>query len=79
MSTALGARLKLLSKNKRGTPKSLGHVLASLRWLVRNETGRERVAKVAKVLEAAAGGTSVRDFEAALKMDAYRSRLRSKQ
>jgi hypothetical protein len=67
-------RIKLLRHSKQGRPGALGQVLAGLRCLVRNETGKERPAEIAKVLMALATGTDAHefDFESKLKMDAYR-------
>jgi len=66
------SRVKLLRRSRTGRPETFAQVLIGLRWLVRNETGKERHADVARLLTAVANDPGGFDFEAALKMNARR-------
>ena len=76
---------RLFSRNKKGRKGPMGQVLDCLRWLVREETGRERPADLSRILEAAVHANldavnsnphfeTVLNFEAELKSRAYRER-----
>lgn len=73
------------SRNKKGRIGPMGQVLDCLRWLVREETGRERPADLSRILEAAVHANldavnsnlhfeTDLNFEAELKSRAYRER-----
>ncbi len=68
-------RRSLLRQGRQGRPKTLAQVLAALRRFVRNETGKERHADVARLLTAVANYPGF-EFEAALKMNAHRYPIR---
>jgi len=63
--------------NRKGRPKARAQRFDCLRWLVRNETGKERPADLANILDATTRQSSTFkagfDFEAALKMRAQRN------
>lgn len=69
---------RLFRRNKKGSVRPMGQVLDCLRWLVRKETGKERSADLARLLEAAVnavpGSHPSFDFEAELKNRAHRER-----
>jgi hypothetical protein len=73
-SAAVRERNRLLRK---GRPKARTQIFDCLRWLVRNETGKERPADLANILDAttrkSSGFKEGFDFEAALKMRAQRN------
>lgn len=73
---------KTLRENRESRPREMAQCLQSLRFLVLNETGKERPAALGKLLTAKLDATTANDpeppsydFEAALKMNASRHPL----
>ena len=73
----VGERCRVLRQGRKGRPGTLGQVLVALRSFVRNETGKERHADVARLLTVVANDPGGYDFEACLKMNARRYPIRS--
>lgn len=78
-SAFIDERYRLLLQSRKGRPGTKAQIFDCLRSLVRHETGEERPADLAKILDAVTRGTpGYKDgfeFEAALKMRAQRKPL----